>query len=92
MDETTNNTISETTAPPPPAEVKVRTMRSDIASMAQSGGGLPQFQSVKVEGLTGKEATPTVPGKKNMLMIVLIVVVGVIALTVVAYFAYTLFK
>ena len=92
MDETTSNTISETTAPPPPAEVKIRTMRSDIASMAQSGGGLPQFQSVKVQGLTGKEEASTAPGKKNMLMIVLIVVVGAIALAIVGYFAYVLFK
>lgn len=38
------------TAPPPPSEVKVRTMRSDLASMAKSGGGLPKFESVKVEG------------------------------------------
>jgi hypothetical protein len=39
-------------APPPPSEVKVRTMRSDLASMAKSGGGLPRFENVKVAGLS----------------------------------------
>ena len=39
-------------APPPPSEVKIRTMRSDIASMRASGGGVPKFQSVAVEGLS----------------------------------------
>ena len=41
-----------TGAPPPPAEVKVRTMRSDLASMAKSGGGIPRFENVKVSGLS----------------------------------------
>jgi hypothetical protein len=38
--------------PPPPAEVKIRTMRSDIASMTRSGGGAPSFQNVAVSGLS----------------------------------------
>lgn len=38
--------------PPPPAEVKIRTMRSDIESMIRSGGGAPSFQNVAVSGLT----------------------------------------
>jgi hypothetical protein len=37
--------------PPPPAEVKVRTMRSDIEGIAKAGGGLPQFKTVAVEGM-----------------------------------------
>jgi hypothetical protein len=42
-----------TSAPPPPAaEVKIRTMRSDIESMVRSGGGAPSFQSVAVSGLS----------------------------------------
>jgi hypothetical protein len=40
------------TAPPPPSEVKVRTMRSDLESMRLSGGGMPTFQNVIVSGLT----------------------------------------
>ena len=46
--------------PPPPAEVKVRTMRSDIASMTASGGGLPQFQNVTVAGLAMEREAPAV--------------------------------
>jgi hypothetical protein len=46
--------------PPPPAEVKVRTMRSDIASMTASGGGLPQFQDVTVAGLAMEREAPAV--------------------------------
>lgn len=41
-----------TSAPPPPAEVKIRTMRSDIESMMRSGGGAPSFQNVAVSGLS----------------------------------------
>jgi hypothetical protein len=41
-----------TTAPPPPSEVKIRTMRSDIDSMMQSGGGAPSFRNVSVSGLS----------------------------------------
>ena len=41
-----------TTAPPPPSEVKIRTMRSDIESMMQSGGGAPSYRNVSVSGLS----------------------------------------
>ena len=44
--------------PPPPAEVKVRTMRSDLETMAKSGGGLPQFQNVTVAGLAIEREAP----------------------------------
>ena len=47
-----------TTAPPPPSEVKIRTMRSDIASMMQSGGGAPSFRDVSVGGLSMKAEAP----------------------------------
>lgn len=40
------------TPPPPPMEVKIRTMRSDIESMRKSGGGMPSFQDVAVKGLS----------------------------------------
>jgi hypothetical protein len=50
-----NNVIG---VPPPPAEVKVRTMKSDIESMAKSGGGLPQFQNVSVAGLRVEREAP----------------------------------
>jgi hypothetical protein len=41
-----------TTALPPPSEVNIRTMRSDLASMRASGGGMPQFRKVAVSGLS----------------------------------------
>ena len=40
------------TPPPPPSEVKIRTMQSDIASMRASGGGAAKFRSVAVAGLS----------------------------------------
>jgi hypothetical protein len=139
--------------PPPPAEVKLRTMRSDIESMMRSGGGAPSFQNVAVSGLSLEKAgyqapiaertpmpapssysvpvTPVVAATpaptphaaenetspaqtsdlspapasapaqefvpeavpKNHLMPILIVtLVAIIAIGVVGYFAYTLFK
>ena len=100
--------------PPPPAEVKIRTMRSDLETMTKSGGGLPQFQNVTVSGLAvGHEApnlsvgAPVQPsafpgsqqveqassdgtagGSHKMIGIILVIVVAVIALAVVGYFAY----
>ena len=44
-----------TTAPPPPSEVKIRTMRSDIDSMMKSGGGAPSYQNVSISGLSLEE-------------------------------------
>ena len=47
------------TPPPPPSEVKIRTMRSDIESMMQSGGGAPSYRNVSVSGLSlDKEFKP----------------------------------
>ena len=42
--------------PAPTAEIKVRTMRSDLASLAATGGGMPQFSKVEVEGLSISKA------------------------------------
>ncbi len=49
--------------PPPPLEVKIRTMRSDIDSMMKSGGGAPSFQNVAVAGLSleGHQAPTSSP-------------------------------
>lgn len=46
--------------PPPPSEVKIRTMHSDLESMAKSGGGMPTFQNVAVDNLSIEKeyATP----------------------------------
>jgi len=85
--------VSETlpTAPPPPSEVKVRTMRSDLASMAQSGGGLPKFQNVKISGLTLAQRTAVAQGGKNGKYI-LIAVVFLIVLAVLGFVIYQNFK
>ena len=120
-----------TTAPPPPSEVKVRTMRSDIDSMMKSGGGAPSYQNVSVSGLSLDEkfkpptnfVTTPIPeagriimpedntpqpyqpvdrpvlgqevsdaGPESELMPKLIVgLVALVALGVVAYFAYLIF-
>ena len=55
MDPNLQNNVG---VPPPPAEVKVRTMASDLESMAKSGGGLPQFQNVSVAGLQVEREAP----------------------------------
>jgi hypothetical protein len=85
---------SLSTAPPPPSEVKVRTMRSDLESMAKSGGGLPSFANVKVSGLAAPKVSETVvaraQSKSNFLVIVLVVIV-IAVLAVAGWFAYTIF-
>ena len=71
------------TAPPPPQEVKVRTLKSDIASIAASGGGLPRYANVKI-------APKSEPKKSsrgsNLFMILAIVVLLAIILAVGFYF------
>ena len=95
----------------------MRTMQSDLESMARSGGGLPQFQNVSVAGLRvereapGAVAAPEVaeqmaravessvqrgavedsgvvePSDHNWLGIILVVIVAILAVVAVAYFA-----
>lgn len=90
-------------APPPPAEVKIRTMRSDLESMARSGGGMPQFQNIAVPGLSlgngaqGKNAvaaaavrTAAAP-KRNGLVVTLVVIAVLAAVALVGYAAYQIF-
>lgn len=74
-----------TTAPPPPSEVKIRTMQSDIAELAASGGALPKFENVKISGLSAKKesasSTARAESKNNLLLIfALIIVVAVLAI------------
>jgi hypothetical protein len=121
-----------TTAPPPPSEVKVRTMRSDIDSMMKSGGGAPSYQNVSISGLSleekfkppttfvqapmpipganqvvsmgdtmpppsvsvdrpvlGQEVSDAGPGS-DLIPKLVVALVGLIALGVVGYFAYTI--
>jgi hypothetical protein len=58
------------TAPPPPAEVKVRTLRSDLASIAASGGGLPHYANVKIAETQEKKTR----NFKGLIMVVAIIV------------------
>jgi cytoskeletal protein RodZ len=87
-----NSSIS--TAPPPPSEVKVRTMRSDIESMAKSGGGLPSFANIKVSGLDAPKVSETVvvraQSKSNFFVIVLVIII-IAVVAVAGWFAYKIF-
>jgi len=70
-------------APPPPSEVKVRTLRPDLASIAQSGGGLPKYQNVRIDG------TQVGGQKKNIngiLTVVAAIVLFGIIVAIAAYF------
>src|ERR1700722_7939493 len=73
-------------APPPPSEVKIRTMRSDLESMTASGGGLPRFANVKVSGLDAPKTSGTavVQAKSKNNLILIIMLVALVALAVVA--------
>lgn len=75
------------TAPPPPQEVKIRTMKSDLASVAESGGGLPQFQNVKI-ALGAQRSGDGKNGQKGNLLAIIIAVVAVLVVAAVAYFGY----
>ncbi|MDP3948691.1 MAG: hypothetical protein Q8Q17_01940 [bacterium] len=54
MDQIDNNFehISGTNVPPPPAEVGVRTMASDLASIAERGGGSPKPRMIKISSVS----------------------------------------
>lgn len=70
------------TAPPPPQEVKVRTLKSDLASIAQSGGGLPRYQNVKIT----KTQAGKPENKSGLVMTVAIIVLFAIIVAIVVYF------
>lgn len=80
---------------PPPTEVKIRTMRSDVASMHESGGGLPKFQNVKVSGLALEKApaeNPTAAHKSSALTAVIITIIALAVLGILIYFGYRILK
>lgn len=84
-------TSDNVSAPPPPQEVKIRTMRSDLASMAQSGGGLPQFQNVRidapVEPGAGDRSGGAPQGERRIHIGIAITIIAIIvALAIVGYF------
>lgn len=63
-----DRTVVRNQAPPPPSEVRVRTMRSDLASMAQSGGGMPRFENVAIDGLSVEKEYGTPSNSSNSVM------------------------
>ncbi|HVM76798.1 MAG TPA: hypothetical protein VMU07_01460 [Candidatus Paceibacterota bacterium] len=76
-------------APPPPTEVKIRTMKADVQGLAASGGGLPRFESVKVSGLSMETKMSITDAKKNnAIMAVVITLIALIILAVLGYFGY----
>lgn len=90
-------------APPPPPEVKVRTMRSDIDEMGKNGGSLPHFHVVTVKGLTPTKARMvetavplaasggTTTGT-NKAAVAAVVIIAIAAIALLVYLAYrTLF-
>ncbi len=83
--------------PAPTAEVKVRTMRSDLASLTATGGGLPRFNKVNVEGLSiARAAAPVAEAKpqkrSNLILVIAIVVVACVALAVGGLLLYNTFS
>lgn len=85
--------------PPPPPEVKVRTMRTDLSALAASGGaGSSTFRTVSVEGLTltkaavanGSGAMPKKP-KSSSGVIWGIIALAIVILGLIAWFGYMVF-
>ena len=84
--------------PAPTAEVKVRTMRSDLASLSTTGGGMPQFSKVNIEGLSiskaniGTAVNITKPKKNNKsVAFFLIILVAVAVLIAIAWLGFNIF-
>lgn len=74
-------------------EVKVRTFQSDLLSMKQSGGGLPQFQTIKAPQLPLGESggivhPPLITSQRALLFLIFL---ALIALSFLGYFVYTAF-
>jgi hypothetical protein len=94
MDKFTSSGVVTAPAAPPP-EVKIRTMRSDLDLLAKSGGGLPQFQKIKVSGLSTEQRATTAQVERTAsqgnLLYIFLGVVLVIALAVAGWFAYLKF-
>ncbi len=82
---------------PSPPEVKVRTMQSDLESMARSGGGAPQFRTVKAPELPaaavaeGERESEKGAQPASFWFIVLVAVVALAVLAIVVYMAYSMF-
>jgi hypothetical protein len=67
------------TAPPPPEEVKVRTLKSDLASITASGGGLPKYQNVKIAQTSAQRAKNLTGLVTTVAIIILFAIIVAIA-------------
>jgi hypothetical protein len=67
-------------APPPPQEVKVRTLKSDLASIAASGGGLPRYANVNIARTPAEQQKSNSGPAVTIAVIVLAAVVVAIAI------------
>jgi hypothetical protein len=81
MTDTSDTSRVLPTAPPPPQEVKVRTLKSDLASIAASGGGLPKYQNVKIAQTPAQKA-------KNLTGLITTIAIIVLFAVIVAIAAY----
>jgi len=82
--------------PPPPPEVKIRTMKSDLESMAQSGGGAPQFKTVRAPSLVfAREESPKKPvageERAGKFWLITVPLIAIALLAGIIYFAYNFF-
>lgn len=81
-DEPDNAQRALPTAPPPPQEVKVRTLKSDLASIAVSGGGLPRYKNVRIAAQQQKNEG----GSSGLLTTIAIIVLAAIIIAIGFYF------
>lgn len=81
--------LSPGSVPAPPPEVKVRTFKSDVESMMQSGGGAPQYQNVRgpTAAVSGSRTEPE-EREKSQTGTIIAIVIGILLLGGIAYFAY----
>ena len=96
MDDMRPGTTTVVTAPPPPSEVKIRTMKSDLAMLAASGGGLPHYANIKVDKLTtarneAPAENPVRSQSKNNLALILVLLVALAAFVVIGWLVYLKF-
>ena len=79
-----------TTAPPPPTEVKIRTMKSDLEGLAASGGGLPKFENVRVAGLSLEKGPDAVQAahRSNAVFVIIVTIIALGILAALGYFGY----
>ncbi len=91
MDNPSGTDLSASTltgAPPPPQEVKVRTMASDLASMTASGGGMPRFENVKITSVQDAAAHQGAGAKKTSFIVAVVCIAAVLLVLIGGYFAY----